>query len=94
MADCAGLLNRCRELNPYREFESHPLRDLKNFLIRTRCVRVGAKIKAQNPQNGDIAQLVRASVSHTGGPRFESEYPHFVNHHSEAIRVNTNESGH
>ena len=28
MADCAGLLNRCRELNPYREFESHPLRFL------------------------------------------------------------------
>ena len=26
MADRAGLLNRCRELNPYREFESHPLR--------------------------------------------------------------------
>ena len=29
VADCAGLLNRCRDLNPYREFESHPLRDLK-----------------------------------------------------------------
>ena len=26
VADCAGLLNRCRDLNPYREFESHPLR--------------------------------------------------------------------
>ena len=31
MADCAGLLNRCRDLNPYREFESHPLRDLNYF---------------------------------------------------------------
>lgn len=28
MADRAGLLNRCRDLNPYREFESHPLRFL------------------------------------------------------------------
>ena len=35
MADRAGLLNRCRDLNPYREFESHPLRDLNEFL-RTR----------------------------------------------------------
>ncbi len=33
VADCAGLLNRCRALNPYREFESHPLR-LK-FKMRT-----------------------------------------------------------
>ena len=32
MADRAGLLNRCRDLNPYREFESHPLRDLNEFL--------------------------------------------------------------
>ena len=37
VADRAGLLNRCRALTPYREFESHPLRDLmtlfslKNF---------------------------------------------------------------
>ena len=37
VADCAGLLNRCRDLNPYREFESHPLRDLKKIARRKFC---------------------------------------------------------
>lgn len=36
VADCAGLLNRCRALNPYREFESHPLRFEKLSLMRER----------------------------------------------------------
>ena len=36
VADCAGLLNRCRALNPYREFESHPLRFEKLSLMRKR----------------------------------------------------------
>lgn len=46
------------------------------FCAMARKNLMGAALKSGCGKIGDITQLVRVSVSHTGSPRFESEYPH------------------
>ena len=52
MAESAGLLNRCRGLNPYRGFESRPLRfnilALTQDVFVTRANEPPASIGAEN----------------------------------------------
>ena len=81
MADCAGLLNRCRALNPYREFESHPLRI--KFKMRTVltlfafffCLHIATRlVKNKCPtQVRDKALLMMPKISD-----FYPKNPHFL----------------